>query len=116
MRDWRALMLVPAAVAVPHWACAATYLTVEQAQHILFPGIPLKSQTIHLTEDQKHAIEQHSGVRVRVDDPQVWRAPDGAAFIVDQVIGKHEFITYAVGIDAAGALRGVEILEYRESY
>jgi Na+-transporting NADH:ubiquinone oxidoreductase subunit NqrC len=32
------------------------------------------------------------------------------------VIGKHEFITYALALGADGTVRGVEILEYRESY
>jgi Na+-translocating ferredoxin:NAD+ oxidoreductase RnfG subunit len=32
------------------------------------------------------------------------------------VIGKHELITYAVGLDAGGSVRGIEVLEYRESY
>jgi Na+-transporting NADH:ubiquinone oxidoreductase subunit C len=30
------------------------------------------------------------------------------------VIGKHELIAYALGIAADGAVRGVEILDYRE--
>jgi Na+-transporting NADH:ubiquinone oxidoreductase subunit NqrC len=32
------------------------------------------------------------------------------------VYGKHEFITYAVALDATGAVRGIEIMDYRESY
>ncbi len=40
----------------------------------------------------------------------------GGWFIVDEVIGKHEYITYAVGLSADGAVRGLEIMEYRESY
>jgi len=32
------------------------------------------------------------------------------------VFGKHELITYAVGLGADGSVRGVEILEYLESY
>jgi Na+-translocating ferredoxin:NAD+ oxidoreductase RnfG subunit len=35
---------------------------------------------------------------------------------VDDVVGKFERITYAVGIGAEGAVRGVEILSYRESH
>lgn len=35
--------------------------------------------------------------------------------IVDEVIGKHEFITYATGISPNGQVLGVEILSYRES-
>ena len=40
----------------------------------------------------------------------------GGWFIVDKVIGKHELITYAVGVDADGSVRSIEILEYLESY
>jgi Na+-transporting NADH:ubiquinone oxidoreductase subunit NqrC len=36
-------------------------------------------------------------------------------FIVDEVIGKHELITYAVGLDPQGVVRGIEILDYRET-
>lgn len=36
--------------------------------------------------------------------------------IVDEVVGKHEFITLAVALDPTGAVRSVEIMEYRESY
>jgi Na+-translocating ferredoxin:NAD+ oxidoreductase RnfG subunit len=32
------------------------------------------------------------------------------------VIGKHEFINYAVALDATGAVRQLEILDYHESY
>jgi len=40
----------------------------------------------------------------------------GGWFIVDQVIGKHEFIPFAVAIDADGSVKQIEILEYREAY
>ena len=40
----------------------------------------------------------------------------GGWFIVDQVIGKHEFIPFAVGLDAEGSVKQIEILEYREAY
>ena len=36
--------------------------------------------------------------------------------MLDQVIGKHEIINYAVALDAAGAVRQLEILDYHESY
>jgi Na+-transporting NADH:ubiquinone oxidoreductase subunit NqrC len=37
-------------------------------------------------------------------------------FVLDEVYGKHEFITYAVALDTTGAVRGVEILDYRETH
>ena len=36
--------------------------------------------------------------------------------MVDRVIGKHEFITYALALGVDGTVRGVEILDYRETY
>jgi Na+-translocating ferredoxin:NAD+ oxidoreductase RnfG subunit len=37
-------------------------------------------------------------------------------FFIDKVYGKHELITYAVGIDKNGVVKHVEILEYKETY
>jgi len=36
--------------------------------------------------------------------------------VLDRVVGKHEFITVAIGINANGTVKGIEIMEYRESY
>ena len=35
---------------------------------------------------------------------------------MDEVVGKHEFITYAVGLTPDGKVRGLEILAYRETH
>jgi Na+-translocating ferredoxin:NAD+ oxidoreductase RnfG subunit len=105
-----------AAIVVSVPAHATVYLTLEQAQQALLPGRALAPETIHLTEAQKNEIEKRSGVDVRSLDQRVWRASDGCFFILDQVIGKHEYITYAVALDANGSVRGIEIMEYRESY
>lgn len=111
---------VPALVAAAP-AYAVQYLNVEQAQAALFPaGTRFAPHALALSAEQKQAIEQASGQRVRDLRPKVWRAErDGQPqgwFLVDQVIGKHEFITYAVAIGADGAVRGVEVMDYRETY
>lgn len=116
MADWRPFLLVPAVLAAPQWASAKQYLTTEQAQQVIFPGIPFKALSVRLSDDQRRVIEQRSGVRVRVADLRAWRAPDGAVFVVDEVLGKHEMITYALGIRPDGTVQGIEVLEYRESY
>ena len=36
--------------------------------------------------------------------------------MVDRVLGKHEYITYALALTSDGAVSGLEILEYRETY
>jgi hypothetical protein len=77
-------------------AHATTYLTVEQAQQVLFPGASFTPVDLKRKE-------------------RVWRASAGW-FVVDEVLGKHELITYAVGLDPQGRVRGVEILDYRESH
>ena len=32
------------------------------------------------------------------------------------MVGKHEFITYAIGLDAGGGVTQIEVMDYRESY
>ena len=46
----------------------------------------------------------------------MWRVSTGGWFIADEVVGKHEFIPFAVALDDQGAVKGIEILEYREAY
>jgi len=109
--------LIPAAaltISVP--AHATVYLSVEQAQALMFPGETLMAQPITLTDVQVSAIEDASDTDVLNKELKVWRASGGGWFIVDQVVGKHEFIPIALALDANGAVKDIEILEYRESY
>lgn len=108
-------LVLPVAVASSS-AYATTYLTVEQAQQLMFPGAPLAESFVTLTADQQRQVEQLAGVPLSRPQLRVWRAPTGGFFIVDEVIGKHELITYALGLNADGSVRQIEILDYRESY
>jgi Na+-translocating ferredoxin:NAD+ oxidoreductase RnfG subunit len=92
------------------------YLTDEQASKAILPGVLLAKKTITLTKDEIKKIEEHSGERVRSTELIVWQGRGKKLMFVDQVLGKHEFITYAVGISEAKKVIGVEILEYRETY
>ena len=115
MRRWT--LLAPAlATPIPFVAHAVTYLTVEQAQQQLFPGEALAPAFLTLTPEQAKAIEARSGVDVRRREVKVWKAPGGGWLIVDDVVGKHEFITFALAIHADGRVKQIEILDYRESY
>jgi hypothetical protein len=105
-----------AAAVVPGVAQAVTYLSTAQAQALMFPGQALKPDFRTLTPAQVGAIEHDSGVNVLTKDLKVWKATGGGWFILDEVVGKHEFITYAVALDAAGGVKDVEILDYRESF
>jgi uncharacterized protein with FMN-binding domain len=93
---WTPFIAVPAAalvITVP--AKATVYLTAEQAQRAIFPGASFAS------------VPEKSGV---------WRVSTGGFFIIDRVVGKHEYITYAVGINSNGTVKQIEILQYNESY
>ncbi len=113
--------LVAPALLAPIVVHAAQYLSVEQAQRVLFPAADrYEPHSVTLTAAQRKAIEQASDTRVYNSRPRVWQAMQGDTvlghFFVDQVYGKHEFITYALAITSEGTVAGVEILEYRETH
>jgi Na+-translocating ferredoxin:NAD+ oxidoreductase RnfG subunit len=120
MKSIHSLWLLPvAAIVSPVYA--ADYLTVEQAQKAIFPDAQsFEARPVTLTSDQKDKIKSLSGVRQRWDTQKIWRAvKDGKTlgwFVMDEVIGKHEFITYGVGVTPDGHVVSMEIMSYRESY
>ncbi len=122
MKELSSWLLIPAVVlpaAAP--AYAVQYLTVEQAQKLLYPQADgFVSMPVRLSPEQKKFVEKASGVRLRFPEQPVWQVTANGRpagwFLVDEVYGKHEFITYAVSIGLDGAVRGVEILDYRETH
>lgn len=106
------------AIVMPTYA--VDYLTEAQAQKVLFPDTAFLKKNIELTEEQLSKIKELSGVRQRTKSPIIFSAQKKnqtiGTFFVDEVIGKHEFITYAVGVDPKGTLIGVEIMSYRETH
>ncbi len=97
-------------------ARAETYLSVEQAQRLIFPGRTLTRVPVVLDAAQRRRIATVSHERVRQAELRAWKSDAGEWFIVDNVIGKHENIDLAVGLDSQGRVTGIEILTYRESY
>ena len=116
---WMAPALAGVVISVP--AQATQYLSVAEAQRLSFPEATefVEAHIVFKPADIA-AIERRSGQKVRARGEQVWRAQSGGRllgfFIVDYVIGKHEVIDYSVAIDAAGRVKRVEVLQYRESY
>lgn len=113
-------LLAPALVcAAPAWA--VDYLSVPQAQAALFSNrCSFAAAHVTLTAAQRKAIKQDSGVAQRSETQAVWRVfrdekPAGW-FLVDQVIGKHEYITYALALTDDGRVLGLEILSYHETH
>ncbi|HET7867338.1 MAG TPA: FMN-binding protein [Burkholderiaceae bacterium] len=118
-RDWSTFLLPAAVLAAP--AYGADYVSVAQAQALLFPAAKsFIERPLVLDDAQREQVKAASGLRQRWPEQKVWRAEsDGRLqgwFLIDEVIGKHEFITYAAAISPDGRVLGVEIMSYRETH
>jgi Na+-translocating ferredoxin:NAD+ oxidoreductase RnfG subunit len=120
--SWIPAVLVTAAALPAPSAYAVVYSTPEAARKNLFPqAMSMDEVPIALTDEQRASIATVAGPQAAHGKLQAWAARGadrqtlGYVFI-DEVVGRQDFITYAVGIDADGKLRPVEILEYRESH
>jgi len=105
-----------ASSAVPMAVYSEIYFTEDQVAKAIFPGEMFVRKVIELTPEDMKKIADLSGERVRLSSVVAWVSLNGNTVIVDQAVGKHEFITYAVGITRDGKVRTIEIMEYRESY
>ena len=100
----------------PIFAQAKIYISSEQAQQILFPNKVLSKSPIIITDDLQEKMRAASSIRHPFQGDRIWRSSDGGWFVIDEVVGKHEMITYAVALNAKGSVLGIEVLEYVESY
>lgn len=112
---------IAASVVMISSAYATESLTIEQAQKIFFnQAIRFEEATVKLSSDQINLIREISGVRQRNSEQKFWRAYSKDKFLgwvlIDDVIGKHENITYATAVSVEGEVLGVEILTYRETH
>jgi Na+-translocating ferredoxin:NAD+ oxidoreductase RnfG subunit len=114
--------LVPMAIyAVAPQCIAAKYMNVDQARALIFPfADEYVAKPLQLTPEQMQEIDKLSNVTGRGTQPQIWQAMAKGKmigwFFVDQVIGKHELITYALGLNDDGSIRQLQIIEYLEVY
>lgn len=119
---WLQIVSLPvAAISIAGNVQAAQYLTVEQAQHLMFgKNAIFERNDLTFSDEMVSAIQQRSGVRVERNKQPVWEVKENGNltgyFIVDEVYGKHEYITYAVALEADGRVRQLEVLVYREGY
>ncbi len=115
-------LLAPAAVlSAPAPAFAVDYLTAEQAQAKMFPGAAsFETRQVALGPDQLSALARRLGSPLHQASWTLRLARGGTGLlgvvVVDDVIGKFERITYAVGLGPDAVIRDVEILSYRESH
>ncbi len=100
---------------------AAQYLTAEQAQQLMFPdATAFRPQPLSLTTAQMQQVEKLSALPARSVQWRVVAAFKGDSLlgymVLDDVVGKFELISYAVGINPDASVRQLEILAYRESH
>ncbi|HUA22507.1 MAG TPA: FMN-binding protein [Steroidobacteraceae bacterium] len=100
---------------------AAEYLSLEAAQKAIFPQADqFILMALSLTPEQRAQVEQLAGPQPPHRSLNAWKAMSAGKLLgyvfVDEVIGKEQFITYAIGIDAGGNLGALEVLAYRESH
>ena len=112
--------LAALAAATPQ-CIAAQYMSVDQARGLIFDKAQeFVPSSIELTPDQLQQLEHESGVKSRTPKQAIWRAMVGGKmlgwFIIDQVIGKHELITYAVGLNLDGTLKQMQVIDYKEAW
>jgi Na+-translocating ferredoxin:NAD+ oxidoreductase RnfG subunit len=97
-------------------------MSIEQAQSLIFPSaVKFVEAPMTLTDEQKEAISEATDLKVRFAEIPLWQAMDAQGkrqgiVIIDKVIGKHEFIVYALGITPEGCATAPFILDFRESY
>ncbi len=102
-------------------AFATQYLTAEQSQKIMFPeATAFRRQDLALSTPQMQQVEKLAGVPARSVNWRVVAALKGddliGYIVLDDVVGKFELISYAVGLNRDATVRQVEILTYRESH
>lgn len=110
------IALLPVPVVV-----AADYLTVDAAQKVVYPDADAFGEVVvNPSPEQLQSMLSRAGPQPTHGRIRIWKATRNGAllgyFFVDEVIGRQNLITYAVGIDADGSLRNLEILSYRESH
>lgn len=97
-------------------AHAEIYMSPEQGAKILIPAKTLEKINVDLSKEEVDKIEKSLDIIIRNKSLTIWKAKNRDCVFIDQVIGKHEFITYAIAVSNDGRIKGIEILEYRESY
>jgi hypothetical protein len=106
---------------VTHSAFATQYLTTEQAQKAIFAdATSFKPVTVQLSADQMQQMEKLSGLPARSAAWRTFSAYQGdkllGYIVMDEVVGKFELISYAVGLLPDASIKQIEILTYRESH
>lgn len=112
-------LLPTAAIVVP--AHAVTYLSVAQAQKLMFADadrfVSVPATALRQWQD---VLAKKLDEDVRIRHIRLWEARRGdellGYFATDSTKGRDEFFDYAVSFDTAAVIRQVEILNYVEAH
>ena len=108
--------LSPVAIVV-----AADYLSLEAAEKAVYPDADgFQEVVVQQTPEQINALLAAAGPQPSHGRIRIFKATQSGKVLghvfIDEVIGRENLITYAIGIDTDGALRNLEIMAYRESH
>lgn len=99
---------------------AEVYFTQESVQKALYPqATKFEMRSLKYTPAQVKTIEAASPTSTPLPEHiiEVYEGTRHTGYIViDKVLGRHEFITYAVALNLAGEVQNIEVMEYVESY
>jgi len=100
---------------------AADYLSLDAAQKAVYPDADtFQEVVVQQTPAQINALAALAGPQPPHGTIRIFKATHNGTVLghvfVDEVIGRENLITYAIGIDVDGALRNLEIMSYRESH
>jgi hypothetical protein len=102
-------------------AVAADYMSVDAAQRAQFPQADhFEEIVLALNPSQKTTVSELAGPQPPHRSLRAWKALRGEQLLgyvfVDEVLGRQDMITYAIGIDPAGKIGILDVLAYRESH
>ncbi len=118
---WKYWVLPPAWAGIVMSTMAHDYMSITEAQKILFPQAKqFEEKNLILNDQELSQIKSLSGVRQKNAQIRIWKALNEKDFLgwfmVDDVVGKHEYITYAAALSPRQEVIGLEILTYRETH
>jgi Na+-translocating ferredoxin:NAD+ oxidoreductase RnfG subunit len=96
-------------------AYATQYFSLPEVQAQFYPGAEMTPLKTFSAAAYQRGLSAHSG-----PINTTWVAKDKGRVlgwvVAEHVIGKHDYIDFAVGISPQGRITGFEVMNYRESY
>lgn len=113
--------MTASAISFSNAAWATEYFSPDDVKRQLFPdATAFQDETFTLSKEQRQSISKRTRTRVRFDKISLFKATKDnkhlGYVVIDEVYGKHEFITYAIALTPDHAVKQIEIMRYLETY